>query len=488
MLSGQIIMRLGSWMPVQKFIPVSVFLIPLLLLLNACTILSDHESRELPIPIPAEWDDGDSETEITSAWLETFDDAALEELVKTTISNNYNQQIALSRVNAARSQLAISRSNLWPQISAGLNASRRQSTFDIGRGVQQNLNNSFGLTLASISWEADLWGRLSDQNKASLLDYQATTNDYRNARLSLAANVARQWFNAVEAKLQVQLASETLQNFEASLEIIEEGYLVGLNQALDVHLARTNVANAASTLNAQKVRQDAVMRSLQLLAGVYPMPSMALPNNLPTVTEDVPAGMPADLLLRRPDVNASLLRLQASASRVDIAKKNRLPGINLTGSTGTSSDELKNLLDLDFLIWSLAGNITAPVFQGGRLKASQALAEYGNDEAFMNYANTVLNALVEVEGTLYSEPLLLQQEQALAKAVVESEAAEELAEGQYSSGLVDIITLLDTQRRLFSSRSALLSVRNQRLQNRIDLHLALAGEYVSELHAGQLTE
>jgi len=215
---------------------------------------------------------------------------------------------------------------------------------------------------------------------------------------------------------------------------------------------------------------------------------MALPSDLPSITEAVPAGMPADLLLRRPDVNAALLRLQASASRVDIAKKNRLPRISLTGSTGTSSDELKNLLDLDFLIWSLAGNITAPVFQGGRLKANQALAEYSNDEAFLNYANTVLNALVEIEGTLYSEPLLLEQEQALAKAVAESEAAEELAEGQYSSGLVDIITLLDTQRRLFSSRSALLSVRNQRLQNRIDLHLALAGEYVTEPHAGQLTE
>ncbi len=476
-------------MSVRTNNPGSVFLLLLALaMLNACAVLKDHESSELSIPVPASWDEDSEQSDISSAWLERFNDDALQELVKTTISNNYNQQIALSRVNAARSQLALSRSNLWPQISAGLNASRRKNTFDIGFGVQQNLNNSFGLSLASISWEADLWGRLSDQNKASLLDYQATTNDYRSARLSLAANVAKQWFNAVEAKLQVQLASETLENFEASMEIIQEGYLVGINQALDVHLARTNVANAESTLNAQKVRQDTVMRSLQLLAGVYPMPGMALPNDLPSITESVPNGVPADLLLRRPDVNASLLRMQASASRVDVAKKNRLPGISLTGSSGTSSDELKNLLDLDYLIWSLAGNISAPIFQGGRLKANQALAEYRNDEAFLNYANTVLNALVEIEGTLYSEPLLLQQEQALAKAVSESEAAEELAEGQYSSGLVDIITLLDTQRRLFSSRSALLSLRNQRLQNRIDLHLALAGEYVTEAHAGQLSE
>lgn len=465
-----------------------VLLLVALVMLNACTILTDHEPSELSIPVPASWNDETTEGEISAAWLETFDDTALHELVKTTISNNYSQQIALSRVNAARSQLAVSRSDLWPQISASFNASRRKSTFDIGFGVQQNLNNSFGLSLASISWEADLWGRLSDQNKASLLDYQATTNDYRSARLSLAANVAKQWFNAVEAKLQVELASGTLNNFKASLEIIEEGYLVGINQALDVHLARTNVANAESTLNAQKARQDTVMRSLQLLAGVYPMPNMALPNQLPTINTAIPAGVPAELLLRRPDINASLLRLQASASRVDIAKKNRLPRISLTGSTGSSSDELQNLLDLDFLIWTLAGNISAPIFQGGRLKANQAIAEYRSDEAFLNYANTVLNALVEIEGTLYSEPLLLQQEQALAKAVAESEAAEELADSQYSSGLVDIITLLDTQRRLFSSRSALLSVRNQRLQNRIDLHLALAGEYLATPHAGQLIE
>ena len=462
----------------------SIFIGTTVLVLSSCTLLSDHQPPKLDIPLDQPWPNSEADIAPSVAWLETFEDDALNTLVKTAISNNYNQKIAQTQVNAARARARLAAGNYWPQISAGFNAARRQSTFDIGSGVQQNLNNSFGFSLASISWEADIWGRIRDENKAAVLDYDAVRMDYHSARLSLAANVARQWFNAIEAKLQVALAEQTLANFEASLKIIDETYALGLNNALDVHLARTNVANAESTLNDQLAREDVIKRTLQILLGSYPKEPLNLPADLPDLSEPVPAGIPATLVERRPDVRAALARLDASASRVDIAKKNRLPRLSLTGSTGTASDELENLTNIDFLVWTIASNVAAPIFQGGKLKANQELAATQSDAAFYQYANTVLNALVEVESRLFAEPLLLNQERALERAVTESRAAEELAKEQYGAGLVDIVTLLETQRRLFNSDSNLLRLRNQRLQNRIDLYLALGGEYLSTPHAG----
>ena len=170
----------------------------------------------------------------------------------------------------------------------------------------------------------------------------------------------------------------------------------------------------------------------------------------------------------------------ASDERVSQAKKNRLPQIRLTTSGGSSTDEFKKLLDSDTLIWSIAGGLTAPLFQGGRLKANQELAMANANQALYQYAQTVLNAFREVETALAATPLLDKQQQALKTAVNEAQESERLAAEQYRAGLVDIVTWLEAQRQLFTARSNLLQIQNQQLQNRIDLHLALGGDFIQE--------
>jgi outer membrane protein TolC len=198
---------------------------------------------------------------------------------------------------------------------------------------------------------------------------------------------------------------------------------------------------------------------------------------LPAIETSVPAGLPAEILVRRPDVRSAALRLEASDERFSAARKNRLPGLTLTASGGASSGELGNLLNYDAIIWSIAADLAAPVFQGGRLQAEQDLARAENQEVLAGYAQTVLVAFREVEIALSAERTLARQEAALEVAVRESVEAEALALERYRAGLVDIITWLEARRRAFNARSSLLATSNSRLQNRIALYLALGGGF-----------
>jgi len=198
----------------------------------------------------------------------------------------------------------------------------------------------------------------------------------------------------------------------------------------------------------------------------------------------VPAGLPSELVARRPDLAAAERRLAASIERVGEARRALYPRLSLTASDGRSSDALDNLLDGDYSVWSLVANLSAPLFQGGRLRAGVDLAESGREAALAQYAGQVLAAYGEVERALVAERLLAAQEAALAETAREAAAALALARARYNSGLTDLITLLDTQRREFVANSQLLSARRQRLEARIDLHVALGGDFAGRAGEG----
>ena len=453
-------------------------LLCLFMVLSGCNLLQPHHSRpELP-QLPSAWtaDTLDNQP-VSTAWLNDISNPDLTEMIKDAIGRNFELRAAAARVEAARANAAISGADRWPQVSATLNASRAKRNSVVGGNIISGISNNFQTGL-EVSWEADIWGRLNNQAKAAVFDLAASESDYQAARLSLAANIARQWFNSVEASQQVKLADETVKNYQQALAIIRENYLAGVNSALDVRLARTNVATAQSQYAARLAQLDSQLRSLQILLGRYPSTAIQHAAKLPELNDSIPAGLPSQLLQRRPDLIAAEQRLLATDERVSQAKKNRLPQIRLTTSGGSSTDEFKNLLDSDTLIWSITSGISAPLLQGGRLKASQKLAVANADQALNQYAQTVLNAFREVETALAAAPLLKQQQQSLVTAADEAQESEQLAAEQYRAGLVDIITWLEAQRQLFTARSNLLQVQNQKLQNRIDLHLALGGNFM----------
>jgi len=455
-------------------------LIGLLILLTGCSLLQPHHSETALPDNPEKWDArAEINQPVSTGWLDNFSDKNLTNLIKEAIGNNFDLKLAAARVEAAQANAKISGADRWPQISASLNAGRAKRNTVVGGNIISGISNNFQ-TGIEVSWEVDIWGKLSHQARAAVLELAASESDFQAAKLSLAANIARQWFNSVEARQQVRLATETVDNYQSSLTIIRENYRAGLNSALDVRLAKTNLATAQSQLAARQTQLDAQLRALQILLGSYPSAMIETAQQLPSLDNRIPAGLPSELLQRRPDLIAAEQRLLASDERVSQAKKNRLPQIRLTTSGGSSTDEFKKLLDSDTLIWSIAGGLTAPLFQGGRLKANQELAMANANQALYQYAQTVLNAFREVETALAATPLLDKQQQALKTAVNEAQESERLAAEQYRAGLVDIVTWLEAQRQLFTARSNLLQIQNQQLQNRIDLHLALGGDFIQE--------
>ncbi len=193
--------------------------------------------------------------------------------------------------------------------------------------------------------------------------------------------------------------------------------------------------------------------------------------------KNVPAGLPSEMLLRRPDLRAMERRLESALRSESGAKKAFLPSFSLTGSGGLSSDELSLLLQREAVVWSLAGSVAQQVFQGGRLRANAEEARARYDEILSTYSGRALQAFKEVEGALAAEIYLKEQESALTTAAAEAERAVELAISRYSRGLSDALTVLDSRQRAFDARSALLAVQALRLRNRVDLHLALGGSF-----------
>ena len=457
---------------------ISLIFLGLMVLLTGCNTPPKDHAGELDIKTPVNWTalGDESLPPFSSGWLKDIEDPLLPDLIAQALAHNHNLQSVAARLEISRADTVIFGADRYPQIFAGVSGARRQRTGTSGFALTSNRSDTFGISF-DVNWEVDLWGRLRDRARASVADFQASESEYRSARLSLAGRTSKSWFDTVEAELQVKLAEDTLESFEDNLEVVEERFRRGISRALDVRLTRTNVAAARSNLHSRMRLRDLEVRTLEVIMGRYPAYKLALASDLPVITQPVPAGLPAELLERRPDIRAAERRLAAADSRLKVSKKNRLPAIRLTASGGTSTDDLSEILNTDFKVWSLVGNLAQPLFQGGRLAAEVDRSQAGREQALAEYGQTALQAFREVESALAAEVYLRKQESALRTGAKEALEAEELAWEQYQKGITDIVTVLESQRRAFDSKRQLLQISNQRLQNRIDLYLALGGDF-----------
>jgi NodT family efflux transporter outer membrane factor (OMF) lipoprotein len=404
-----------------------------------------------------------------------FGDAQLEALVNEAVSENFQLQAGLARLEQAMALARIEGADRFPSLSV-TGGAQRSSSNNLADPPMRFRSDRYDLG-AVASWELDLWGRVRAQALAGGADAAAAESDYRGLRLSVATAVAEAWFTAIEARQQEALALETVTSFEANLTTVEERFKRGLSPALDLRLTRANVAAARSTYNQRKRLADGAVRRLEVLAGRYPSGTLETPRILPELNAAVPAGLPSGILLRRPDLVSAEQRVASADYRLAESKRALLPSISLTARYGRASAELDDILKDSFDVWSLAGNLTAPLFQGGRLRANVDRSEARLSEALANYQDTALTAFREVESALVGEELLKEQLAAVLASAEESVGAQELAEERYERGLVDIITVLESQRRAFTARSNMLSVKNQLLQNRLSLYLALGGDF-----------
>ncbi len=399
-------------------------------------------------------------------------------MVNDALNNNLDLKAAAARVDAAREQTLIAGAGRWPQLGFATGYVHTGSGGVLNNNLENTDSSGFE-ALFTLSWEIDVWGRIKATQQAAHQDAEAVSADFQGARLSLAARTAQSYFELIEAKLQAQVAEQSTKDRRTIVELVRGRFTRGLTRGLDVRLALTDLANAEAQLAQSRNQVQIVTRQLEVLLGRYPIVSKdariaSLPV-LPKPPAALSAGLPSQLLERRPDLVAAFSRLQAMDSRVESAKKALLPRITLTASGGASSAALSDLVDPRAAAWNLAAGLVQPIFTGGRLKGEIRLHEALTKEALNQYKSTALNAFREVEQALAAEQWLRAQEQALQEAVDQTEASRKLAVTSYQQGLIEILTLLDSYRSTLNAQSAHLTVQRQLLSNRIDLYLALGG-------------
>jgi NodT family efflux transporter outer membrane factor (OMF) lipoprotein len=304
--------------------------------------------------------------------------------------------------------------------------------------------------------------------------------DYVFARQSLAALVAKSWFLATESALQRQLLTEAVNAAAKLLDLAERRLEVGIGNELDVTSARVTLQNYRDSLRQVELANEQSLRALELLIGRYPGAEIVVPNEFRELASDVPAGLPSELLERRPDVRAAEKRVAAAFNRVKEAQAARLPKISITGSVSDLTSDLFLLQDRENPVWSAGGQVLAPLFTGGTLKAQVEIRTAEQKQALAQYVQTALNAFSDVENALSSGLVLRQREEILASAVADAGRALELARTRYRVGSGDLRSVQQQQVAYLSSKMSLLRVQSEQRVQRVNLHLALGGNFTSE--------
>lgn len=438
----------------------------LVLMLSGCSNAPTEHKPEFTVP--ANWQaDKTVNHKITSQWLNVFDDSTLTGLVNDALTHNFDLKTAAASIVAAREQAVIEGAQRLPQLNVVpgyRHENDRQST----------TTKSFDV-LFNLGWELDVWGRIRASQQAAEQDADAVAADYQAARLSLAARTAQSYFELLEANLQVQVVEQSIKDRRTIAELVRGRFARGLTGGLDLRLVLTDLANAEAQLATARNQVQIVTRRLEVLLGRYPGGQLQHPAQLPMPPATIAAGLPSELLTRRPDVIAAFNRILAADSRLVSAQKALLPRIALTAGGGTSSAALTEIIDPRAAAWNFAAGLVQPIFAGGKLTGNIRLNEAKAQEAFNQYQSTVLNAFREVEQALAAEQWLRAQETALQEAVEQTEASRKLAVYSYGQGLIQILTLLDSYRSTLTAQSEHLIVHRQLLNNRINLYLALGG-------------
>lgn len=453
----------------QRLKPLSVFLSCILLsACNTTTYELDESLRQSNVP--QTWQNSTQIQDVNSGWLSQISNEQIQTLVSVALNNNFALKQQAYSLQMKKQELMISGSALWPSLDLAVSSSRRKNTFP------SDYTNSASVDL-NIKYEIDLWGKLSDLNKQANLDYLSEQANYEQARLQLVADVVIAWFKVIESNQLTQLYQQRADNTQQNLDIIESGYQQGLNSALDVYLSRNEVNSELSRTVEQKATKIEAIRSLELLLGDYPKGALAIDASLPLLNSDIPTGLPSELITRKPQLIASWYQLLATDASLAYAHKQRFPAINLTASIGNSGSDLSDVVSASALGWSLLGNLAMPLLNAGKLEANEEKARLLLKQKEQGYLETLHHAFLDVENAVTQESSLKQRYQMMLAAQENAIAAQRLSFENYQSGLVDYTTVLDAQSRSFDAQSTVIQIKNQLIRNRIQLHIALGGDF-----------
>ena len=435
-----------------------------------------EELRKDALPhttVPPAWTAGGGvAAPVADRWLASFNDPALSALVEEALAYNADLQVSAARVEQAAGYVKVASASLLPSVGVAA----------LGGGKSGGSGGIDGVWL-NASLELDIWGRVRYGQAASEAQSEAFAADYAYARQSLAAMVVKSWFLATEAGLQRDIAMSVLQSAESLLRVAQERLRVGNGNEQAVAEARVNVGAYRDKLRQVELAREQALRALELLLGRYPAAEIKVAEYFSPMPPPVPVGMPSQLLERRPDVIAAERRVAAAFDRVGEAKAAQLPRISLTAGGSSVSSDLIVLKDVSNPIWSFGGNLIAPLYKGGALRAQVEIRSAEQKQAVAEYARAGQRAFGEVENALAAENALRDRDAILEANIRDSARALELAQIQYRVGSVDLRTVEQNQLAWYAARSSRLGVLAERLAQRVNLYLALGGGFDEQVPA-----
>jgi NodT family efflux transporter outer membrane factor (OMF) lipoprotein len=445
--------------------------------LGGCALQSPPPRDELQrqamphTSVPTQWRAGGGQSGAAAQpalgrWLASFDDPVLSALVDEALAYNADLQAAAARVEQATGYLQVAGATLLPAVGVAGTWSGKSGS---GGGIN-------GIWL-NASLELDVWGRIRYGEAAASQQLAATEADYAYARQSLAATVAKSWFVAIEASLQRALLQDTVATAEKLLQLAQDRQRIGAGNELSVAEARANVASYRDALRQADLALQNALRALELLLGRYPAADVKVAANFPPMPAPVPVGLPSQLLERRPDVVAAERRVAAAFNRVGEAKAAQLPRLSLTAGVSAISSDVFVLQDRQNPSWGFGGNLLAPLYQGGALRAQVDIRSAEQKGAVAAYASTGQRAFGEVENALAAEFALRDRALIVEAQVRDNERALELALVQYRVGTVDQRSVEQRQIALYGARTTKLRVQSEQLAQRVNLYLALGGSF-----------
>lgn len=409
-------------------------------------------------------------------WWEVFKDDKLQELIRAAFTNNYDLRIAIARRDQASALVEQARAGLLPQfnyagsVSRGKNAAGSQPFFNEGHAE----NNFF--VAGTASWEVDLWGRVRRLHEASQAQFLATEEARRGVMVSVLSDVATAYFQLLAFESQLEVAKAASNSFGESLQIFRQRLEAGVASKLETARAEAAMASAAATIPDLE-RQIAVQENLlNVLIGRNPGPVSRTSKLLDQIMpEQAPAGLPSELLRRRPDIRQSEEFLRAANARVGVAVADFFPQITLTSLIGQVSPELSVFTSGGANAWSIAANVAGPVFRGGQLRGEYRQRKAEWDEARLHYEAGVLNALQEVSNALIAREKFDQASIEQDQAVRANEVAVEVSMQRYVAGKAGYFELLEAQQQLFPAQNTLVQTHLNQVLAVVQLYRALGG-------------
>ena len=452
---------------------------PLLIaaLLAGCSFVPKYERPESPVPPAFALATSEPAAGAKAAadidWKDYFTDPRLQRLIGITLGNNRDLRVAMLNVEQARAQFQIQRANQFPTVNAIASGTRQPN-------INGQYGNQFQVGLGVSAWEIDFFGRIAALKEQALAQYLATDEARKSAQISLVAAVASGWLTLMADEELLDISRRTLQTREESVKLTRLRLEHGVSSELDSHQAES-LAQAARATYAQQQRQRLLdENALALLLG-QPLPD-DIRASLPTMRlndaapmQALPAGLPSDLLQRRPDIRQAEQQLIGANASIGAARAAFFPRIALTASMGTVSNELSGLFKSGSWAFSLAPQLALPIFDAGRNQAGLETARAGREIALAQYEKSIQTAFREVSDALAGQATLQEQIDAQRAQTQADTRRLGLSDLRYRNGVASYLDLLDAQRSLFATEQALVQVRLLQLQNQVALYKVLGG-------------